>query len=221
MDKPSEEAPMFSETEFREIFGILKKRAEILFCEVTKEQKSFNEIANENLRLITLSTNPEPGANYVQEVRCAHPANDPCGALPMFFMAMSGFLGTAKNADGTPESRLKGILRGAENLGIAYGVWYANDFIKDARSKEARDKAMSKHASHTAPDKAAVREWWLKWQEEPSLYQTKAAFDEAMSDKTGRKIRTISKWRIELQNEQGQSAGKVRPSAGMHGHPAG
>ncbi|MBV2179906.1 MAG: hypothetical protein KUL86_01575 [Castellaniella sp.] len=68
------------------------------------------------------------------------------------------------------------------------------------RIKEARKSgAQKKHAIHTEPDKTTVREWWDKWQADPSLYKNKAAFDAALSDKTGKTLRTIGKWRLEIQ----------------------
>lgn len=66
---------------------------------------------------------------------------------------------------------------------------------------QASSGGKGKHAKHTEPDKAHVRNWWLKWQSDRSLFKNKTAFDEAMADKTGKKERTIQGWRKELQNE--------------------
>lgn len=63
--------------------------------------------------------------------------------------------------------------------------------------------AARKHAKHTEPDKALVRECWLNWQADPGLYKNKVSFDRDMLEKMQRieDIRTVTKWRLELQKE--------------------
>lgn len=72
--------------------------------------------------------------------------------------------------------------------------------IQAIASAFAKKGAGGKHDKHTEPKKAEVRDWWLKWQSEPDMFKNKAAFDEAMFDKTGMKIRTIQEWRKALQS---------------------
>lgn len=90
---------------------------------------------------------------------------------------------------------------------LAY-VSVANGKIIGSKT-QARKGGKTKHAKHTEPHKAEVRRWWTRWQRESNLYKNKAAFDAALADKTGKTVRTVTKWRIELQNEHKHSTGRL------------
>lgn len=62
-----------------------------------------------------------------------------------------------------------------------------------------RRGAIAKQEKHIAPKKQEVRDWWLKWQADPSLYKNKTAFDERMADKVEISTRVAAKWRKELE----------------------
>ncbi|MDO5667368.1 MAG: hypothetical protein Q4G44_06045 [Alcaligenaceae bacterium] len=72
---------------------------------------------------------------------------------------------------------------------------------KDASSSRARINARIKHQRMYGEDKEMVKDWWDKWQQNPSLYNLKKDFDEAMLDKAENttNIRTIQGWRRELE----------------------
>lgn len=75
--------------------------------------------------------------------------------------------------------------------------------VNNHKLSMAKKGAESKHAKYTGPDKALVRDCWLEWQRNPDLYRNKVSFDRDMLEKMQaiKDIRTITKWRLELQKE--------------------
>lgn len=91
--------------------------------------------------------------------------------------------------------------RGHDCYYSAISIENEYQLTKKVKRHIAKKGGLKKHAKHTEPKKEEVRDWWLKWQTNPKLFKNKTAFDEAMFDKTGMKVRTIQVWRKELQKE--------------------
>ncbi|TAN26047.1 MAG: hypothetical protein EPN31_14105 [Castellaniella sp.] len=76
--------------------------------------------------------------------------------------------------------------------------------LRNMRKDRATKGAVARHQKKNGKDKGLVRELWLEWQKEPGKYVSKASFDRDMLDKVESvaSIKTITKWRVDLQKEQ-------------------
>lgn len=81
---------------------------------------------------------------------------------------------------------------------------------KLARSHTARKAAIASHTKHSKraskqEAKAGVREWWERWQSDPSMYKSKAAFARIMCDKYSDELEStqvIERWCTEWQRNR-------------------
>lgn len=102
-----------------------------------------------------------------------------------------------------PIDAIESTLNAKEMLDLARAGEVEKEIKQKFVIRRARRAAAGKHAKHTEPDKTLVRECWLEWQANPSLYKNKASFDRDMLEKMQKieDIRTVTKWRLELQKE--------------------
>lgn len=86
----------------------------------------------------------------------------------------------------------------------AMAIESSSELVREVKANAGKKGAAEKHSKHTEPDKALVHECWLEWQANPGLYKNKVSFDRDMLEKMQRieDIRTVTRWRIELQKER-------------------
>lgn len=90
---------------------------------------------------------------------------------------------------------------GVEWATLSMKINWERAALRGVKNLKATKKGAIARNNGIEKTKEDVREWWLRWQSEPSMYKNKTAYDVTMSDKTGVGIPTIAKWRKQFEKD--------------------
>ncbi|TXH76476.1 MAG: hypothetical protein E6Q85_03935 [Thiothrix sp.] len=108
---------------------------------------------------------------------------------------------TLVEQSGVPHSSLLNILGTAAGIGsdanhLFKGASRDYDLHLEALRRKEKSAEGGRHRSKEQQKNYDVhKEWWDKWQQDPSLYRSLTEYDEAMRDKTGASVATVRRHR--------------------------